>query len=263
MIAFARVRQQCFDQIFSIVSRSVRSLWLAILTVLASGCGGGGSGTPPPEGPIVVSSTDFNAPFDPDIVAWTLSIVEYDGSLNQLNNIDFQVRSDPLPANVGTGNALRMAGTNVSADLFMYGQRQVLNLEPDTRYQVSWEIEIASNADSGCVGPGSAPGEGVFVVAGATDFAPVVTFASMLVLNIDKGNAGVAGTDALVLGDIATQQTDCADEVYERKTLTSAGQSFDLFSNAEGEVWLVVGIDSSFEGRTDIFIIRIEATFIR
>ena len=43
--------------------------------------------------------------------------------------------------------------------------------------------------------------------------------------------------------------------------LTSAGQSFDVFSNAVGELWLIVGIDSSYEGRTDIFIIRIEATF--
>ena len=156
---------------------------------------------------------------------------------------------------------MRIAGTNVSADLFMYAMRRVTDLEPDTLYQVSWEIEIASNADRGCIGPGAPPGEGVFVVAGVTDFAPEVTFAGTLVLNVDKGNAGVAGADALVLGDIATQQTDCADQVYERKTLTSAGQGFDVFSNADGDVWLVVGIDSSFEGRTDVFFIRIEATF--
>ncbi len=239
-----------------------------ILTACGGGGGGGGSGTavePTPMTPntvsMVVSSTDFNAPFDPDVIAWTMSIVEYDGSLNQLAIIDFLVGHDPLPANVGTGNALRISGTNPSADLFMYAKRQVQNLEPSTRYGISWEIEIASNRDSGCVGAGSAPGESVYIVAGVTEFEPEPIFAGMLVLNIDKGNAGVSGTDALVLGDIATQQTDCVDDVYERKTLTSAGQSFDVFSNADGEVWLIVGIDSSYEGRTDIFIIRIEATF--
>lgn len=253
--------------------RNTSLLWPALLTLLVSGCGGGGSGTavvpmpiqspppPPSTGSTVVSSTDFNNPADPGGIAWTMSIVEYDGSLAQLDIIHFLVGFDPLPANVGTGNALRISGTNPSADLFMYLKRQVQNLEPSTRYGISWEIEIASNRDSGCVGAGSAPGESVYIVAGVTEFEPEPIFAGMLVLNIDKGNAGIAGTDVLVLGDIATQQTDCVDDVYERKILTSAGQSFDVFSNADGELWLIVGIDSSYEGRTDIFIIRIEATF--
>jgi hypothetical protein len=173
----------------------------------------------------IVSSTDFTDPFDfQDISQWTISIVEYDGSPDQLDEINFLVELDPLPANAGPGFGLRISGTNPSAHLFMYAKRQVKNLKSNTRYQMSWEIEIASNADSGCDGAEALPGESVFVVAAATDFAPSVTFSNnLLVLNIDKGNAGVAGEDALVLGDIAINRWTVQTIPMSEKVSAAAG----------------------------------------
>ena len=64
--------------------------------------------------------------------------------------------------------ALFISGVNRSDDLFMFYKGQVGGLQGGTTYQVSFQVEFATIAPSGCIGVGGAPGENVYIKAGAT-----------------------------------------------------------------------------------------------
>jgi hypothetical protein len=70
-----------------------------------------------------------------------------------------------LPAGVEpTGNGYYIAGNNHSDDLFMFLKRKLGpadGVQPNTAYRLKFKIVFASNAPSGCLGIGGAPGEGV------------------------------------------------------------------------------------------------------
>lgn len=55
---------------------------------------------------------------------------------------------------------------NRSDDLFMFLKKQLTDLKPLTSYKINFDIQLASNAISGGIGAGGAPGEGVGIGAG-------------------------------------------------------------------------------------------------
>ncbi len=68
-------------------------------------------------------------------------------------------------------------------------------------------------------------------------------------MNIDKGNQAIDGTDMKVIGDFANG-TDL--NVYKIKQLGTA-IPLSVQANQQGEIWLVIGTDSGFEGLTTIY----------
>ena len=58
----------------------------------------------------------------------------------------------------------------------------------------------------------------------------------------------------IVIGDFSN---DTDKNVYALKTVTN-GTPFQAKANENGELWLVVGTDSGFEGKTTIYYNRIE-----
>ena len=110
-----------------------------------------------------------------------------------------------LPANLGTNKkSMMLSGNNHSDDLFMFMKRKVTDLSPNTDYTLVFEVELASNAPKGAVGIGGAPGESVFLKAGAAGTEPKkVIEDNQYALNVDKGNQSAPGEIAIVLGDIA------------------------------------------------------------
>lgn len=170
---------------------------------------------------------------------------------------------EPLPPPLrNRGNALFIGGTNRSDDLFMYWKRQI-NLQPDIRYQVRFEVEFATNAPTGCVGVGGAPGESVTIKLGASRAEPVsVLEGNFLRMNIDKGNQSNGGDDAIAVGDFANSQ-NCGEGVprYELKTLSSDGRPFEMTTDSTGVGWVIMSTDSGFEARTEIYYTGFVAIF--
>jgi hypothetical protein len=165
-----------------------------------------------------------------------------------------------LPAPLATMNGIFISGNNQSDDLFMFIKRRLTGLKANTRYDVSFGLEFATNADSGCLGIGGAPGEGVWVKVGATEDEPEaeVEGGGMVRMNIDKGNQSANGSDAVVIGNIANTQTDCADERYELKTLDNEDSPFEVFTGGDGALWALFATDSGYEGTTGIYFTRLE-----
>jgi hypothetical protein len=163
-----------------------------------------------------------------------------------------------LPPALSHLNGLMVSGDNHSDDLFMFIKQQITGLKPLTRYQIRFELTIATNAAAGCAGVGGAPGEGVYIKAGASAIEPISEDlgTAYYLMNVDKGNQSVAGDDAINLGDFAGSKTDCFDISYEQKQLTSEGRIFTTRSDSEGRLWLLYGSDSGFEATTTIYYLE-------
>jgi hypothetical protein len=212
---------------------------------------------------IPVNGIEFIYTFDDDEEGWIAGFADLPADYDEdLYELDYEWSE--LPDDL-EGHGIYMQGHNRSDDLFMFLKRQVDGLKPETAYQVTFVIKLATNVPAGLVGIGGSPGESVFVKAGATAIEPLVEddASGHLRMNIDKGNQGGEGKDMINLGDIAHPELgESAGEEYKIKTLDSAGRSFEVITDADGSLWLVVGTDSGFEGLTALYYSQISITLI-
>lgn len=171
-----------------------------------------------------------------------------------------------LPRELGRAqNAVYLSGDNHSDDLFMFLKRRITGLGPQTAYAVTITVAFATNAPRECSGIGGAPGESVFVKAGATTIEPLAVRApdGYYRMNIDKGNQDESGKDAATIGNIANRQTDCESDTYEFKTLRSKEGRLRARTDSAGGLWLLVGTDSGFEGTTRIYLTKVSVVLRR
>ncbi len=162
-----------------------------------------------------------------------------------------------------------ISGRNITDDLFMYLTRVLTaadGLKPNMAYHVRFEVALDSNAQSGCIGIGGAPGESVFLKAGATATPPktFVDDEGIVRLNIDHGDQGNSGAAASVIGNIANG-IECGTPVLgsgyagiERRGVHTAIAK----TNSKGRLYLIVGTDSGFEGTTALFYSRINVQLV-
>ena len=193
---------------------------------------------------------------------WTAGFADYPPADEAIYHLQSNYRTLPAPLDTSQG-ALFISGVNRSDDLFMYWKGQIVGLSPGTRYRASFEVEFATNVPSGCAGVGGAPGENVYIKAGATDIEPdsVLNDGSYLIMNIDKGNQSTSGENAVVLGDVASSQPcDGGEPQWELKQLSSM-ETVDVTADSDGRIWLLVGSDSGFESITSLYYTRVLATF--
>jgi hypothetical protein len=164
------------------------------------------------------------------------------------------------------GNAIFLSGHNHSDDLFMFLKTRIDGLKPDTSYQVIFSIGLASNTPEGMMGIGGSPGESVYLKAGAVDYEPEVIEASdgHLRMNIDKGNQASEGQDMINLGTLANPNIDLdtyTGEEYALMTLDNQDQVFSVTTDSNGNVWVIAGTDSGFEGPTTVYYDTIKIIF--
>ena len=169
-----------------------------------------------------------------------------------------------LPANLDAQKAIMLSGNNHSDDLFMFIKRKVTGLNPNTSYTLVFDVELASNAPKGSVGAGGSPGESVYLKAGASEIEPVKSVqGDQYVLNIDKGNQSESGSNATVLGDIATPLTVAEYTLITRNNASPSSQPLIAQSNSNGDIWLMIGTDSGFEGTTTVYYTKVKVLFSR
>lgn len=189
---------------------------------------------------------------------WQAGFADYPDGQNDFYELASEWKQ--LSAPLESLNGIYITGNNHSDDLFMHIKRKLEGLKPNTGYSLSFHLQIATNADSGCAGIGGAPGESVYVKTGATSFEPIASPDSQdyISMNIDKGNQSVGGSDAIVIGNIASTQTDCIDNQYELKNLDSSDYIFKAFTDQTGYLWALFATDSGYEGITSIYFTYLE-----
>jgi hypothetical protein len=191
-----------------------------------------------------------------------LPAAERDGDLYRLS---FRRAKLPDGTTARPLRGLRLSGDNRSDDLFMYVKRQITGLAPRAVYAIRLRFTLYTNAGEGCAGIGGAPGESVYVKAGAAAVEPdaVESTDGELRMNLDKGEQSQDGADAIVIGDLAAAGANCSGTVFVPKRFATPRGALAAETDRDGNLWVLLGTDSGFEGRTTYFITHVRVNLHR
>jgi membrane-bound lytic murein transglycosylase len=210
---------------------------------------------PSPEG-----GTSIDDGFAQGLAGWKAGFSDHPKLNNQQDSNLYELGAKwaKLPSEISgeQQGGFEIKGHNRSDDLFMFITKKVTNLRPNTTYQVQMELVIASDAIKGSVGIGGSPAESVYVKTGAFDQEPkpVLNTADWR-MNLDKGEQSQSGQHMKVIGDLVNGGTQEKYRVFSRK-LSSA---LEIKTNTQGELWLIAGTDSGYEGLTKLYYLRVKA----
>ena len=197
--------------------------------------------------------------FDEGPLGFVAGFADYPPADEEIYELTSGHRTLPPPLESQSG--LFISGVNRSDDLFMFFKGPIVGLTPGASYAVEVGVEIATSTPSGCVGVGGAPGESVWIKAGVTAEEPLAVLDdSYLRMNIDIGNQSNSGAQAVVLGNVANSRS-CEQSVeWELKALERQSTPAGISAPADGRAWLLIGADSGFESRTDVYFTRASVT---
>ena len=220
---------------------------------------------PPPPDPSVPETVTKRFDFREGKLGWEAGFAEYH------KDMEMQLESGlrPLPAELETGGTgFYIQAMNRSDDVFMYLTRGLTwddGIVPNQDYRVTFRIVFASDAPTGAVGIGGAPGESVFLKAGAAPVRPEPYLDDdNWMMNVDKGggNSG-EGEAATIVGTVENglpaEEVDFSNLPYVSLERTHE-HSYIVTSSDDAELWLLVGTDSGFEGLTGIYYQEISVT---
>lgn len=219
---------------------------LALLTA----CGSDSTDTPSTPEPVSITSEFKNGK-----QGWKSGFSDY--PVDDADIYELVAEIADLPDESGE-TGFRLKGMNRSDDLFMYLKGKVAGLHVNTDYTLYGSISFMSNAGADCIGIGGAPGESVYMKLGATEIEPEQLDFYM---NIDKGNQSQPGNDAMVIGNVVTEGANCEGTEYGIKTIEIAeADGFEIQSSPTGELWIMIGSDSGYEGLTDLYYTEVHLT---
>jgi hypothetical protein len=244
--------------------QAIRSSVALLIVPLLAACGAGA--TPIPQTPVTDPKVSFD--FRNGAQGWNAGFADYPPGQEQSFQLESGVRDLPPGIEPG-GTGFYIAGNNHSDDLFMFLKRKIGKAEgvlPDTTYTLTFKILFASNAPSGCTGIGGAPGESVTLKAGASNIEPKPEEQSGTYrLNVDKGEQTSGGPAGEVTGNIANgtpcDQAAATGNPYVSLTKEHTGE-LSVKSSASGDLWLLVGTDSGYEGVTALYFQRIDVRLV-
>ncbi|GAB3266811.1 hypothetical protein GCM10027347_35070 [Larkinella harenae] len=228
-----------------LVRWTVAALWLFV----GASCQDSAVG---PDGPVTIVNSDFQAGAD----GWVAEITDY--SPDQQDIIEFQSGIKGLPAPLDSSQkSFMISSHNRSDDLFMFLKKKVTGLRPNQSYKIVFDIELASQYATNSVGIGGSPGSSVYLKAGASAVEPKkVKEGDDYRLNIDKGNQAEGSAAVPVLGNIGV-----GDDATQYKLIQRTNQQpITMKTNDAGELWLLVGTDSGFEGLTTLYYNKIKVS---
>jgi len=174
-----------------------------------------------------------------------------------------------LPPGLGrSGTGLYLQSTNTSDDAFMFTDRRVGasdGLSPGARYIAGFTVTMASDAPAGCFGAGGAPADAVGLKVGAVDHPPVIAVETVggttrYRVNVDKDTEPQGGTDMTGAGDIANggSSTECGAAPTFHTFSRTHTHPTPVTASGAGELWLMLGTDSGYEGVTRLFYQQID-----
>lgn len=225
------------------------------LTILSLALVWGCSAASPPTGSSESRTFDFASG---DATGWTSGYADY-STATAPTDVVAGLRAAPAPF---AGNGFELSGTNRSDDLFIFAMTRIAGLEPRRVYRVMARVTFLTDVPSGCIGVGGSPGESVWIsVAASTSEPRVVVQDDEFRLNVPRGNQASGGPSGVVLGNIANSVGACGASGWETKTLVSSPTAaLTVTTDDQGAAWIVVGMDSGFEARSETFLRRLEFT---
>lgn len=255
-----RTRKRCGVRGPTSGERSLRAgPGVALALLFAGGAVAGCDDVASGEDPVQDRHFDLAEPPE-DGADWEAGFTDYPEGWGE--DMELTAGRDTLPESF-SGTGFHLGGTNRSDDLFMFLTRPVEGFEPGAEYRVDLTVRFLSAAPRQCAGIGGPPGESVHMKAGAAGRRPEpVREDGDWRLNVDKGNQLSDGSAAERIGDVATSNEDCREGIWEELENRSE-EGRVAMADEDGRIWLLVGTDSGFEGRTVLFYTDVEARFFR
>ncbi len=218
---------------------------------------------------VVAQAIELDYDFHRGTLGWMADFAEYPPNIGTGYQLDARLRFMPRKLTRLPRQGFYIQGHNRSADLFMFLKRRLAvedGIVAGRTYRIEYVITLASNAATGCAGIGGAPGESVYLKAGASSIEPLAVLQSngSLRMNVDKGNQSTGGTAASVAGNIANGiPCEQASPYYPFALIQRIHQhTTNVTANKAGELWLLVGTDSGFEGLTRLYYQSIRVKLI-
>ena len=200
-------------------------------------------------------------------LGWEAGFADYPPDTNTNGFYELKAEMRSLPPELGvSGNGFYVQGANHSDDLFIFIKRRLDSsngIVAGQTYQVNFTIVFASATQSGCVGAGGAPD--VALKAGATPADPVAILdkspmVAWLRMNVGKGGQPYGDLAASSTGSTANG-IPCGSQPPKYVSVQRNHQhKYLVNANSHGEIWLLLGTDSAFEGTTDLYYQRIDVT---
>lgn len=169
-----------------------------------------------------------------------------------------------LPYNINSDSSrfsLKLSGINLNnSGLFMFIKRQVSGLKPNQRYQVLFNLRVASNNPTGETEEGEYPGDNVFIKVGATEWEPEKELVdNVYVMNLDKGDGEEEGANMVTIGDIGVSSGTTDYTIIKRNNDSTNGVVAN--TDERGSLWVIVGTDSEYPGETTLYYTQLEVLF--
>lgn len=189
---------------------------------------------------------------------WTGGLSEY-STATDTSSIEFRSGRTTLPTPLDTKTyGYMLQSHNRSDDMFMFLKKKIGGLKSNFTYNVTFEIDLATDNASGGLGAGGSPGSSVYVKAGASAVEPVSKLVSgFYTFNLDKGAQSEGGKDLINIGNVANGLETDTYKIVKRDNLT---KPVTVTADASGAIWVCIGTDSGFEGLTKLYYDKIKVS---
>lgn len=188
--------------------------------------------------------------FSKDYQGWSYGVADYVAGHEQAIGFACKYSRLPQPLNT-TKSALFLSAKNPGEGLFFFIKRQITGLKPMTKYEVEYNMELASNAPSE-TSANDYTSQDVFIKAGATTHEPKsIQNGIRFEMNLDKGNKNTDGVNAKMIGNIGNGTNQPTFTLMERN---SANKKIEVVTDEDGNMWLILGFDAAYQARTTLFI---------
>jgi hypothetical protein len=189
--------------------------------------------------------------FVDDLQGWTGMFSDYPKGEEEFYELEYAYARMPEPIDTNI-MAVKLSGYNHSDDLFTYMYVPIRDLATNETYQVTFTVLLASNVATNSVGIGGSPD--LALGAGGLDTIPgnILDESNWYrpSFNIDL-QSGRSNEVMQVLGTLGVSDTTT---VYTPISRNNLANPMELTTNRFGVLYLLIGWDSGFEGKTTIYV---------
>jgi hypothetical protein len=193
---------------------------------------------------------EYNFEFSKNAEGWSGFFSDYPASDSQIYELDFALTHLPVPLDEDV-KALKISGNNHSDDLLSIIYRKFDNLQPNKEYSITFDIELATHVATGSPGIGGSPD--LSYGAGGIPYAPQNTEDYMKWYRpnfVSALQAQESNNVMMILGTIGVADSTTQFTLINRNNLSNPMR---LKASNKGELWLLIGTDSGFEGITTLY----------
>jgi hypothetical protein len=193
---------------------------------------------------------EFDFDFNQSAENWEVFFSDYPIGEEDFYELEFSHSYLPQPLDV-TKMSVKISGNNHSDDLLSFIVRKFENLKPNTVYSVTFNVELASNATTNGIGIGGSPdlalGFGGLAYQPANNINQGYYRPNFISL-LQSGGSNEVIKSAGRIG--VSPDSPAAFTLINRNNLS---EPIQLKTNGDGELWLMIGTDSGFEGPTMLY----------